>query len=54
MLFHLKIFKFEELISDEFDVDIIIADEKAMSQKRSPFSTIGSLTNYIDMLLIDK
>ena len=44
----------EENIADEFDVDIIIADEKAMSQKRSPFSTIGSLTNYIDILLINK
>lgn len=37
----------EERISDEFDQDIILADEKAMSQRTSPFRNIQSLTNYI-------
>ena len=41
----------EQNIEDEFDVSITIADEKAMSQKRSPFKTIGTLADYIDMLL---
>ena len=41
----------EQNIEDEFDVSITIADEKAMSQKRSPFRTIGTLADYIDMLL---
>ena len=41
----------EQNIEDEFDVIITIADERAMSQKHSPFRTMGSLTDYIDMLL---
>ena len=41
----------EQNIEDEFDVSITIADERAMSQKHSPFRTIESLANYIEMLL---
>lgn len=41
----------EEKISDEFDKDIILADEKAMSQRTSPFRTVESLTEYITKLL---
>tara|TARA_B100000780_G_C21050269_1_gene421762 strand:+ start:643 stop:933 length:291 start_codon:yes stop_codon:yes gene_type:complete len=41
----------EERISDELDVDIILADEKAMSQKTSPFRNVGTLTKYIQKLL---
>ena len=41
----------EQNIEDEFDVNITIADEKAISQKNSPFRTIGTLADYIDKLL---
>ena len=41
----------EQNIEDEFDVNITIADERAMSQKHSPFRTIESLADYIEMLL---
>ncbi len=41
----------EERISDEFDQDIILADEKAMSQRTSPFRNVESLTNYIANLI---
>jgi acyl carrier protein len=41
----------EERISDEFDKDIILADEKAMSQRTSPFRSVESLTNYIANLI---
>jgi len=41
----------EERISDEFDKDITLADEKAMSQRNSPFRSVESLTNYISKLL---
>ena len=44
----------EQNIEDEFDVSITIADERAMSQKYSPFRTIGSLADYIEMLLKEK
>lgn len=43
----------EEKISDEFDKDIVLADEKAMSQSTSPFRNVESLTLYIETLLKD-
>ena len=43
----------EERISDEFEKDIILADEKAMSQRTSPFRSVETLTNYIQKLLED-
>ena len=44
----------EQNIEDIFDLSITIADERAMSQQYSPFRTIGSLTNYIEILLKEK
>ena len=41
----------EEAIHDKFDKDVTLADEKAMSQRRSPFGTVGSLTEYVEMLI---
>lgn len=41
----------EEKIFDEFDKDITLADEKATSQRNSPFRSVESLTNYISKLL---
>lgn len=41
----------EAKISEEFDSEIIIADEKAMSQTTSPFRSIGTLAVYIEGLL---
>lgn len=41
----------EQNIEDEFDVNISIANEKAMSQKSSPFKTIESLVEYILKLI---
>ncbi len=37
----------EEAINLEFNVSITLADEKAMSQRNSPFKNIDSLSNYI-------
>jgi acyl carrier protein len=45
------IVKIEEKIEKEFDASIILANEKAMSQKRSPFLTVGSLSTYIESLI---
>lgn len=36
----------EEEISGRFGVAIALADEKALSQKNSPFRTIGTLADY--------
>ena len=41
----------EERISDEFEKDIVLADEKAMSAKTSPFRSVESLNLYIKSLL---
>ena len=43
----------EQNIEDELDISLTIADERAMSYKHSPFRTICTLANYIDMLLND-
>lgn len=41
----------EELIEKEFGKNIILADEKAMSLRNSPFKDVLSLTQYIQNLL---
>ncbi len=41
----------EQSVEEEFNKTISIADEKAMSQKNSPFRTIGALTEYVSMKL---
>lgn len=45
------IVKVEEKIENEFNVAIILASEKAMSQRRSPFLTIGALCDYIETII---
>ena len=44
----------EQNIEDEFDVTVTLADERAMSQEHSPFGTVGSLVDYIEVLLGEK
>ncbi|OHD14647.1 MAG: hypothetical protein A2Y41_05930 [Spirochaetes bacterium GWB1_36_13] len=41
----------ETKISEKFNKEIILADEKAMSQERSPFLSVKSLADYIEKLL---
>lgn len=41
----------EELISDEFDAHVTLADEKAMSQVTSPFRNVETLSSYIQKLV---
>ncbi len=41
----------EQAVEDEFDAALTIADEKAMSQKTSPFRTVGSLADYVQKLI---
>lgn len=38
----------ETKISDEFDKEIIIASERAISQKSSPFKSVRSLAGFIE------
>jgi acyl carrier protein len=37
----------EQQINDRYDLAITIADDRAMSEKQSPFRTVGSLADYI-------
>jgi acyl carrier protein len=41
----------EQNIEEEFGVTLTLADERAMSQSHSPFRTIGTLVEYIALLL---
>jgi acyl carrier protein len=43
----------EEKISDDFDCDITLADEKAMSQVTSPFRNVETLAKYIEQLVTE-
>lgn len=42
----------EELVDTEMQTSIILVSEKAMSARRSPFATIGSLVDFIDEALL--
>jgi acyl carrier protein len=37
----------EEQLADRLAVEVTIMDEKALSRRRSPFRSIGSLTDYV-------
>ena len=41
----------EEMIDLEFNTNITLADEKAMSSRNSPFKDVETLTQYIQNLL---
>ena len=41
----------EELIEDKLGKTVRLVDEKAFSQKRSPFYSIETMTAYIDQLI---
>ena len=44
----------EQKIQEDFGVTLTIADEKAFSQKSSPFRTVGTLAEYVTSLLKEK
>lgn len=41
----------EQTLEDDWNTSIILADDRAMSQEVSPFKTIGSISDYIEMLI---
>lgn len=41
----------ESAISEKFDISLVLASEKAMSQRVSPFRTVQTLVNYIEQEL---
>jgi len=45
------IMEVEEKIKSEFGVEVTIADENLLSREKSPFSTLGSLIEYLENIL---
>lgn len=45
------IMEVESKIKDEFGIDLVMTDENLLSKQHSPFSTLGTLTDYLDDLL---
>ncbi len=43
----------EEKVAKAYGKHVVLADERAMSLKRSPFRTVRSLAEYIDVLLTE-
>lgn len=43
----------EDKIDDTFNRSIVLADERAMSQRTSPFRNVGTLCLYVEKLLND-
>lgn len=44
----------EQRVNERYGTIISIADDRAMSQERSPFRTIGSLADYVSMLISEQ
>jgi len=34
-------------VAEKYDTDVVLADEKAMSERNSPYRTVGSLAAFI-------
>ncbi|BBP43089.1 hypothetical protein [Thiosulfativibrio zosterae] len=43
----------ESQIFEEFGLDITLADERAMSQKTSPFRSVKTLASYVEILITE-
>lgn len=43
----------EERLEQNFNQPFILASEKAMSQKRSPFLTVGALSDYVESIIME-
>jgi acyl carrier protein len=41
------IIEVEQRLEEEYDIAVVLADERAMSQKNSPFRSIQTLADYI-------
>ena len=44
----------EQRVNERYGTTITIADDRAMSQQRSPFRRIGTLADYIGMLVAEQ
>jgi acyl carrier protein len=49
----LLISELEDVIYEELEREIVLADDRAMSQRTSPFKSVKTLVNYIEKLLAE-
>jgi len=45
------IVELEQMIEDDWSFSVTLADDRAMSQTLSPFKTIGTISDYIELLI---
>jgi len=45
------IMEVEQKMNDEFGVEILVTDENLLSKEKSPFQTLGTLTEHLSELL---
>jgi len=43
----------EQRLADQYEISLTLADERAMSQKNSPFRSVRSLADYICLLMAE-
>lgn len=41
----------EQMIEDDWSFSVTLADDRAMSQTISPFKTIGTISDYVELLI---
>ena len=44
----------EDLLAETFDIDIVLADDRAMSRHTSPFRNVKSLCTYIEAVIAEE
>ena len=44
----------EQTVEDTLGIAVSLADEKALSMKRSPFATVGTVIDYLQRLIQEK
>lgn len=44
----------EQRLEADHDIVVVLADDRAMSQTRSPFLSVGSLADYVAQLVVEQ
>ncbi|WP_322488673.1 hypothetical protein [Chloroflexus sp.] len=44
----------EQRLEEEYGLTLTLADDRAMSQRNSPFHSVGALVDYLDQLIIEE
>lgn len=44
----------EQRIEEEYNLTLTLADDRAMSQRNSPFRSVGALVDYLELLITEE